>query len=98
MTARSCVLSIAGLVVAGTLGTGVSSASAQAIIVDPYLDPYPVVVAPRVILPPVPIIAPAPVVRERIVVSRPAYAVPAWGAPVPRFGYAARAGYVYPDW
>jgi hypothetical protein len=92
------VLSIAGLVVAGTLGTGVSSASAQAIIVDPYLDPYPVVVAPRVILPPVPIIAPAPVVRERIVVSRPAYPVPAWGAPVPRFGYPARAGYVYPDW
>jgi hypothetical protein len=98
MTVRSCVLSIAGLVVAGSLGAGVSGASAQAIIVDPYLDPYPVVVAPPVIVAPRPILAPAPIVRERIVVSRPAYAVPAWGAPVPRFGYPARAGYGYPDW
>jgi hypothetical protein len=63
-----------------------------------YLDLYPVVVAPPVIIAPVPIITPAPIVRERIVVSRPAYAVPAWGAPVPRFGYPVRAGYNYPDW
>jgi hypothetical protein len=98
MAARSCVLLIAGLAVAGSLGATVGSASAQAIIVDPYLDPYPLVVAPPVISAPVPIVAPFPIVRERIVVSRPAYAVPAWGAPVPRFGYPAPAGYDYPDW
>jgi hypothetical protein len=91
------VLSIVGLAIAGSLGAGMSTASAQAIIVDPYVDAYPVVVAPPAIVARPPVVA--PIVRERtIVVSRPAYAVPAWGMPVPRFGYPIGAGYPYPDW
>jgi hypothetical protein len=85
-------LSIAGLVIVGSIGLGASSASAQAIYVDPYVQPYPVVVAPAS-----PYVAPAPIVRERtVVVSRPAYtAAPAYrfGAPVAPYGYA---GYNYP--
>jgi hypothetical protein len=92
MTAGVSKLSIAGLVIAGSIGLGASSASAQAIYVDPYVQPYPVVVAPAS-----PYVAPAPIVRERtVVVSRPAYtAAPAYrfGAAVAPYGYA---GYNYP--
>jgi hypothetical protein len=57
--------------------------------VDPYVQPYPVVVAPAS-----PYVAPAPIVRERtVVVSRPAYTA----APAYRFGAAvAPYGYNYP--
>jgi hypothetical protein len=43
------------------------------------------------------VVAPAPIVRERtVVVRRPAY-LPAWGFPLPRYGYAEE-GYVVTDW
>ena len=91
MTARVSKLSIAGLAIVGSIGLGATSASAQAIYVDPYVQPYPVVVAPS------PYVAPAPIVRERtIVVGRPAYtAAPTYrfGAPIAPYGYA---GYNYP--
>ncbi len=100
MTARASMLSIAGLAIAGSLGLGATGASAQAIYVDPYVQPYPVVVAPgRAYVAPAPIVAP-PIVRERVVVGRPAY-VPAYGVPVPRYDYYAGydyAGYDYADW
>jgi hypothetical protein len=110
MTARASMLSIAGLAIAGSLGLGATGASAQAIYVDPYVQPYPVVVAPGS-----PYIAPPPIVRERtVVVGRPAY-VPApvypYRAPIAPYGYAGYgyAGYDYggygyaadvegPDW
>ena len=93
MTARVSKLSIAGLAIVGSIGLGATSASAQAIYVDPYVQPYPVVVAP-----PGPYVAP-PIVRERtVVVGRPAYtAAPAYrfGAPIAPYGYA---GYNYPGY
>src|SRR5256885_3477916 len=93
MTARVSKLSIAGLAIVGSIGLGATSASAQAIYVDPYVQPYPVVVAPAN---PYPYVAP-PIVRERtVVVGRPAYsAAPAYrfGAPITPYGYA---GYNYP--
>ena len=96
MTARASMLSIAGLAIAGSLGLGATGASAQAIYVDPYVQPYPVVVAPGS-----PYIAPPPIVRERtVVVGRPAY-VPApvypYRAPIAPYGYAGYgyAGYDY---
>ena len=93
MTARVSKLSIAGLAIVGSIGLGATSASAQAIYVDPYVQPYPVVVAPS------PYVAPAPIVRERtVVVGRPAYtAAPAYrfGAPIAPYGYA---GYSYPGY
>ena len=94
MTARVSKLSIAGLAIVGSIGLGATSASAQAIYVDPYVQPYPAVVAP-----PGPYVAPAPIVRERaVVVGRPAYtAAPAYrfGAPIAPYGYA---GYSYPGY
>jgi hypothetical protein len=97
MAARSCVLS-AGLAIAGWLVAGVTGASAQAIIVDPgispYVDPYPVIVAPPAI------VAPPPIVRERtIVIPRPAYApVPPFAVRVPRYAYSPDDDFVIPDW
>jgi hypothetical protein len=92
MTARVSKLSIAGLAIVGSIGLGATSASAQAIYVDPYVQPYPVVVAPAS-----PYVAPPPIVRERtVVVGRPVYtAAPAYrfGAPIAPYGYA---GYNYP--
>ena len=92
MMARVNKLSIAGLAIAGSIGLGATSASAQAIYVDPYVQPYPVVVAPAS-----PYVAPPPIVRGRtVVVGRPAYTVaPAYrfGAPIAPYGYA---GYNYP--
>jgi hypothetical protein len=73
------------------LGLGIASASAQPVYIDPYVEPYPVVVPPAAYVAPPPIVAPAPIVRERIVVSRPAYVAspvyPAYRAPVPAYGY-----------
>jgi hypothetical protein len=90
MTASVSKLSIAGLAI---VGLGATSASAQAVYVDPYVQPYPVVVAPAS-----PYIAPPPIVRQRTVVvgGRPAYtAAPTYrfGAPIAPYGYA---GYNYP--
>ncbi len=93
MTARVSKLSIAGLAIVGSIGLGATNASAQVIYVDPYVQPYPVVVAPAS-----PYVAP-PIVRERtVVVGRPAYtAAPAYrfGAPIAPYGYA---GYNYPGY
>src|SRR5437899_8284653 len=92
MTARVSNLSIAGLAIVGSFGLGATSASAQAIYVDPYVQRYPVVVVPAS-----PYVAPPPIMRERtVVVGRPAYtAAPAYrfGVPIAPFGYAA---YNYP--
>jgi hypothetical protein len=98
MTARSCMLSLVGIAIAGSLGIGITGASAPTI----YVDPYPVVVAPGnayVVRPPL-VVGPPPIVRERtIVVTRPAYVPgPAFGVPVPRYGYAADWGYVVGGW
>jgi hypothetical protein len=107
MTAKSRICSIAGLAVAGSLGLGVTSASAQTFYVDsyadPYVAPYPVAVAPGgVYVAPGPVIAAPPIVRPRgVVVSRRAYA-PAFGAPVPYdyapYDYTADVGYAVSGW
>jgi hypothetical protein len=104
MTARPNKLWIAGLAIAGSLGLSATSASAQAVYVDPYVQPYPVVVAPGgAYVAPAPIVVP-PIVRERtVVVGRPAYVpAPAYGVPVPRYDYGgygyAGYGYDYADW
>jgi hypothetical protein len=106
MTATAIKRSIAGLAIAGSLGAGTTGASAQAVYVDPYVQPYPVVVAPgTAYIAPAPIVAPPPIVRERVVVGRSAY-VPApvysYRAPPAPYGYS---GYSYaadvvvdPDW
>jgi hypothetical protein len=91
---------MAGLAVAGSLAFGVTGASAQAIYVDSYADPYPVAVAPRsVYVAPAPVIAAPPIVRPRtVVVSRRAYVpAPAFGAPVP-LDYAPYGNIVVSDW
>ena len=99
MTARVSKLSIAGLAIVGSIGLGATNASAQAIYVDPYVQPYPVVVAPASPYVASPYVAPPPIVRERtVVVGRPAYTVaPAYrfGAPIAPYGYA---GYNYPGY
>jgi hypothetical protein len=96
MEARSSVRSIiAGLATAGSLGLTATSASAQAIYVDPYVEPYPVIAAPGAYVALAPVIAP-PIVRERtIVVRRPAYVAPpayVYGAPIAPYDYL---GYDY---
>jgi hypothetical protein len=110
MTARSYILSIAGLAIVGSLGFGNTGASAQALYVDPYVDPYvesyPVVVAPGTAYVARPyVVAPRPIVRERtVVVSRPAFVpAPVFGAPVPAYGYddydyVGGVGYAVPGW
>jgi hypothetical protein len=95
-------LSIAGLAIAGALGLGATGASAQAVYVNPYVQPYPVVVAPGYVAP-APIVAPPAIVRERtVVISRPGYVrAPAYGVAVPRYDYYGGydyAGYDYADW
>jgi hypothetical protein len=95
MNARSSILSIiAGLATAGSLGLAATSASAQAIYVDPYVESYPVL-APGAYVAPAPVVAP-PIVRERtIVVRRPAYvAAPpyVYRAPIAPYDYV---GYDY---
>ena len=106
MTATANKLSIAALAIASSLGIAVTGASAQAVYVDPYVQPYPVVVAPgSAYVAPTRIIAPPPIVRERVVVGGPAY-VPApvhpYVAPLTPYEYS---GYGYaadvvvdPEW
>lgn len=109
MTTRSRICSMAGLAIAGSLAFGVTGASAQAIYVDsyagPYVDPYPVAVAPRsVYVAPAPVIAAPPIVRPRgVVVSRRAYVpAPALAAPVlydyAPYDYSAEVGYSVSAW
>jgi hypothetical protein len=93
--ARVSKLSIAGLAIVGLFGLGATSASAQAIYVDPYIQPYPVVVAPGSAY-----VAPAPIVRERtVVVGRPGYTrLPAYSyrASIVPYGYGGyHPGYSY---
>jgi len=106
MTTRSRMCSTAGLAIAGLLAFGVTGASAQAIYVgsyaDPYsvADPYPMAVAPgSVYVAPGPVIGAPPIVRPRtVVVSRRAYVpAPAFGAPVP-IDYAPYGNIVVSDW
>ena len=91
MTAIANKLSIAGLAIAGSLGVGATAASAQAVYVDPYV---PVVVAPgAAYVAPMRIVAPPPIVRERVVVARPAYVpAPVYSAPLAPYEYS---GYGY---
>jgi len=100
MTMRSRICSMAGMATAGSLAFGVTGASAQAIYVDSYVDPYPVAVAPRsVYVAPAPVVAAPPIVRPRtVVVSRRAYVpAPTFGAPVP-IDYAPYGNIVVSDW
>jgi hypothetical protein len=100
MTTKSRICSTAGLAIAGLLAFGVTGASAQAIYVDRYADPYPVAVAPgSVYVAPAPVVAAPPIVRPRtVVVSRRAYVpAPAFGAPVP-IDYAPYGNIVVSDW
>jgi hypothetical protein len=94
MTAIANKLSIAGLAIAGSLGVGATGASAQAVYVDPYVQPYPVVVAPgAAFVAPTRIVAPPPIVRERVVVGRPAYVpAPVYSVPLAPYEYS---GYGY---
>jgi hypothetical protein len=96
MNPKSSMLSLLGLTLVGSLGLGISGASAQTAYVETYaepfpvVEPYPVVVAPRYVVRPA-VVAP-PVVRERVVVSRPAYVpAPVLAPPVP-------PPYVVADW
>jgi len=110
MTARASKLSIAGFAIVGSFGLGATSASAQAIYVDPYVQPYYVQPYPVVVAPGSPYIAPPPIVRQRtVVVGRPAYTpapVYPYRAPIAPYGYAGYGyvGYDYaadvvgPDW
>jgi hypothetical protein len=91
------MLSLLVLALVGSLGVGISSASAQSVYFETYappypiIEPYPVVVAPRYVVRPA-IVAP-PVVRERtIVVSRPGY------VPAPLVGPPIPPPYVVADW
>jgi hypothetical protein len=90
---RSTIVSAVALAILG-LSLVATEASAQTI----YVEEYPTVVTPDggyVVRQTV--VAPAPIVRERtVVVRRPAY-LPAWGFPLPRYGYAEE-GYVVTDW
>jgi hypothetical protein len=101
MTTRSRICSTAGLAIVGLLALGVTGASAQAIYVDSYVDPYPVAVAPgSVYVAPAPVVAAPPIVRPHttVVVSRRAYVpAPAFGTPVP-YDYAPYGNIVVSDW
>ncbi|MCK1636145.1 hypothetical protein IVA95_00745 [Bradyrhizobium sp. 157] len=105
MTNKSRICSMAGMAIAGSLALGITSASAQAIYFDSYVDPYPVAVAPgSVYVAPAPVVAAPPIVRPRtVVVSRRAYVpAPAFGAPLPfdygPYGYTTEVGYTVSDW
>jgi hypothetical protein len=105
MAARSRICSIAGMAMASLLAFGVTGASAQAIFVDSYVDPFPVAVAPGgVYVAPAPLVAAPPIVRPRtVMVSRRTYVpTPAFGAPVPfdyaPYGYSTEIGYAVSGW
>jgi hypothetical protein len=97
MNSKSSMLSRLGLALLGSLGIGVSGASAQSLYFETYAQPFPivesyqVVMAPRYVVRP-DVVAP-PVVRERtIVVSRPSYvSAPLMGLPMP-------PPYIAADW
>ncbi|MBR1194463.1 hypothetical protein JQ634_07325 [Bradyrhizobium sp. AUGA SZCCT0240] len=96
MNFSSSMLSRLGLALVGSLGIGISSASAQSYLETyaeplPIVEPYQVVMAPRYVVRPA-VVAP-PVVRERtIVVSRPGYvSTRLVGPPMP-------PSYVVADW
>src|SRR5207237_9284348 len=72
MTTKSRICSMAGIAIAGSLAFGVTGASAQAIYVDSYADPYSVAVAPGsvyvpggVYVRPASVAAPPPIVSPR---------------------------------
>ena len=105
MTTKSRICSMAGIAIAGSLAFGVTGASAQAVYVDSYADPYAVAVAPgSVYVAPAPVVAAPPIVRPRtVVVSRRAYVpAPAFGAPVPYdyapYDYPTEVGYAVSGW
>jgi hypothetical protein len=89
MNPKSFLLWRLGLALLGSLGIGVSSASAQSAYFETYGEPFPIVepyqavMAPRYVVRPA-VVAP-PVVRERIVVvNRPSYvSAPLMGLPMP---------------
>ena len=99
---RPFMPSMAGLAIAGSLGFGITGASAQMVYVDPYVQPYPVVVPGSAYIAPAPIVVPRPIVRERtIVVGRPAYGpAPVFGVRVAPYDpyYAGDIGYWNADW
>lgn len=111
MTARSSMLSIAGLAIVGWLAGGISAASAQTVYVDPYAgyaDPYvspyagygyvesPVVEAPVVVAPRSAYIATPPVVAPAPIVRQRTVIVRRPSyAP---YNYLANSGYVNPDY
>jgi hypothetical protein len=100
MTTRSRICWMAGMAIAGCLALGNTGASAQAIYVDSYVDPYAVAVAPgSIYVAPAPIVTAPPIVRPRaVVVSRRAYVpAPAFGVPVP-IDYAPYGNIVVSDW
>ena len=89
MNSKTSMLLRLGLALVGSLGIGISSASAQSVYFETYAEPFPivepyeVVMAPRYIVRPA-VVAP-PVVRKRtIVVSRPGYvSAPLVAPPMP---------------
>jgi hypothetical protein len=98
MNPKSGMLSLLGLALVGSLGIGISSASAQSLYYETYAEPFPVVEPYQVVLAPGYVVRPAvvmppPIVRERtIVVSRPRYvSAPLVRPPMP-------PPYVVADW
>jgi hypothetical protein len=98
MNPKSSMLSLPGLALAGWLGVGINSASAQSVYFEPYaqpvpiIEPYQVVLAPRYVLRRA-VVTPPPIVREpTIVVSRPAY------VPEPLVGPPMPPPYAVADW
>ena len=93
MNSKPSVLALPGLALVGSLGIGISSASAQSLYLETYAEPFPivepyeVVLPPRYVMRPV-VVTPPPILRERtIVVRRPALV----GPPMP-------PSYVIADW
>jgi hypothetical protein len=76
------------------LGLGFTATSASAQVV--YVEQYPIVAPDSSYVVWQTVVAPPPIVRERTVVTRPAY-VPAPVLRLPRYGYAEER-YVVTDW
>jgi hypothetical protein len=98
MNPKSSMLSLLGLALVGSLGVGISSASAQSLVYETYAQPFPMIEPYRVVMAPryvvrSAVVTPLPIVRERtIVVSRPGYvSAPLVGPPMP-------PPYVVADW
>jgi len=113
MTARSSILTIAGLAIAGWLAGGISTASAQTVFVDSYAgyaDPYvpyagygyvesPVVESPVVVAPRRAYVATPSVVAPAPIVRERTVVVrrPSYAAAVP-YDYSVDSGYVNPGY